>query len=634
MSRRITIGRHFVVCAVLAVASLLCVRVDSSVAAPSISSVSGTVANGQVITVSGSSFGSGPNVLLFNDFEGGANGSTIATGSGSAKVGQWASSQLAPTYSNSQKVSGNLAGHFNNHFGSAPYYNNLTALIPAQNKVFLSYWQLIDAWPTNTTQTDMNWKAVWLMNTGTTDYDMMIPQYLGTLPGASTGFYDSNFLDSQCRGQTHVWGPDTALSTWRRIWIFVDATTDGNYIQSWEMTRGGGIVQVATSANSASSCWFGNYSGSFAKVVLNGYMPNANTTQSNAYWDDVYIAYGDNAMARVEIGNAPTYNACTNLTLATPTSWTASSISATVWQGSFTAGSSAYLYVVDSTGTPNANGYPVTLGSGGGGGTYYTATPSITSGESGYGSISPSTPQSVLSGTPAVFTVTANSGYSASVAGSCGGSLVGTTYTTNPVAGACTVIVTYTPSPGGSDLAWNALSWAQQNNNNITPTWTNSVVTYCARILVQGNSVTQSGGSVKVGFQGRADGSSYSVSGVSVAQRDTTAPVGNVVASTWTPVTFGGAGTATIPPGVETLSDPIPFNLAAGQDYYVTFMINTPSVYLSPLPTNFTELYFSGVDHTGDVQWSGIGYSTTNDYHALSTIHALPAPPSGLRLGP
>ena len=72
--------------------------------------------------------------------------------------------------------------------------------------------------------------------------------------------------------------------------------------------------------------------------------------------------------------------------------------------------------------------------------------------------------------------------------------------------------------------------------------------------------------------------------------------------------------------GEEKLSDPIPFSIQAGKDYYVTFNIESPSVYLDP-PSGYQELYFSTADHTDDIDWSGTGYSTTQDYHALSSIY-------------
>lgn len=69
----------------------------------------------------------------------------------------------------------------------------------------------------------------------------------------------------------------------------------------------------------------------------------------------------------------------------------------------------------------------------------YTVTPSA----SANGTISPSTPQSVLSGATRAFTVTPNSGFTAVMSGTCGGTLSGTTFTTSAITGNCSVVVAF-----------------------------------------------------------------------------------------------------------------------------------------------------------------------------------------------
>jgi YVTN family beta-propeller protein len=71
--------------------------------------------------------------------------------------------------------------------------------------------------------------------------------------------------------------------------------------------------------------------------------------------------------------------------------------------------------------------------------TTFTVTPSA----GANGTISPATSVVVNSGATSTFTVTPNSGYSASVGGTCGGLLVGTTYTTNAITANCTVIASF-----------------------------------------------------------------------------------------------------------------------------------------------------------------------------------------------
>jgi hypothetical protein len=94
--------------------------------------------------------------------------------------------------------------------------------------------------------------------------------------------------------------------------------------------------------------------------MYQGYHPGGT---DKTFFDNVYI---DRTQARVEIGNAPTWSACTHREIQVPTAWQQGvvggmdSITVTVNQGSFPYGS-AYLYVVDNSGAWNENGYPITF---------------------------------------------------------------------------------------------------------------------------------------------------------------------------------------------------------------------------------------------------------------------------------
>ncbi len=72
--------------------------------------------------------------------------------------------------------------------------------------------------------------------------------------------------------------------------------------------------------------------------------------------------------------------------------------------------------------------------------TYYTVTPSAGTN----GTISPDTPQTVEYDSTVSFTVTPKAGYTASVEGTCGGSLSENTYTTNKITADCTVVASFT----------------------------------------------------------------------------------------------------------------------------------------------------------------------------------------------
>ena len=77
--------------------------------------------------------------------------------------------------------------------------------------------------------------------------------------------------------------------------------------------------------------------------------------------------------------------------------------------------------------------------------TTYTVTPSA----GANGTIAPNNPQVVNGGATAVFTVTPDDGFTATVGGTCGGILVGTTFTTAPVNQNCTVVAQFEAQAGG-----------------------------------------------------------------------------------------------------------------------------------------------------------------------------------------
>ena len=76
------------------------------------------------------------------------------------------------------------------------------------------------------------------------------------------------------------------------------------------------------------------------------------------FFDDIYV---DSTYSRVMLGNNATYSSCTILEPQIPTAWSGTSITVTANLGALT-GSTAYLFVFDSTNDANATGVLVTLG--------------------------------------------------------------------------------------------------------------------------------------------------------------------------------------------------------------------------------------------------------------------------------
>ena len=302
---------------------------------PSVSSVSGTISQWQTITVSGSSFGSGPNVVLFDDFELGTDGEDIMTGSGSARYGQWNATTGINYYDNTYSVSGSLAFQADHSSG---WVNYAECLLPnGTMDVFGCWWLYIpsgDKIPGEDTQDSTNWKTVWLQGAGTNDDDQTLPTFLDGGSKVIAG-NDSPFSDWITIG--------FQKGEWKRVWVWIEGgySSDGA-CHFWELDDPNGVIQ-RSDENNVSTMYSG---GDRERIRMNGY---GRTTQNcHPTFDDFYVATGSNARARVEIGNDSTYADCTAIAICVPTSWSSSSITAKVNVGGLDAQDDWYLFVTDA----------------------------------------------------------------------------------------------------------------------------------------------------------------------------------------------------------------------------------------------------------------------------------------------
>lgn len=328
-----------------------------SAQAATVTDVGGTVSDGQAITISGDSFGSGPQVEVFDDFESGTTGADIKTGAGSAKYGTWDARYGSSYYGDTSAVSGSR--NFSSDF-STGYANQLQANLSKVREIYFSYWAYVPAgmnFPGEGTKDGDNWKIVWVQGSSTTDDDYYSPVRLKT-----SWLIGRNDQDPSTRAYCTI---NMVKGQWKRIMVWIKGSTSSTSgdgaIRLWELTSAGVTGRIyKVNINTLKA------TGAFEKIRFNGYgrtTPNCITS-----FDDVYVASGPNAQARIEIGNASTYAASTNLSILTPTSWSSDQITATVNVGSFKAGDSAYLFVVNANGLASA-GYPITIGSSEGGST-------------------------------------------------------------------------------------------------------------------------------------------------------------------------------------------------------------------------------------------------------------------------
>ena len=351
----------------------------SAYAQPQVTGFSGSLINGSSITITGSSFGAnGPNIVVFDDFESGTNGSNIKIGASSATIGEWTSvtylTNTPPKYSNAHSLSGSLAFR-----GDATVSEDGSGSVHTAYKmgfttsdIFVSYWYYFPTtsdWPCSSGGICNN-KLVWVTGSGTTDDDRVIPANSG---GSKTTTPNLYMFCNDCIGGESPLSPALYMSKgkWYRFWAYLHGagnTTD--HEELWVASPSSEAnLAAATRINRTTQIWNTDFNG-FNRVMINGFNRWCNDCAESApTFDDVYVAIGTGARARVEIGDAATYATSKNLTIATVTSWSDTSITTTIRQGSFSNLNNAYLYVIDADGNVNTNGYLLSDGGGGGGNT-------------------------------------------------------------------------------------------------------------------------------------------------------------------------------------------------------------------------------------------------------------------------
>lgn len=217
------------------------------------------------------------------------------------------------------------------------------------DEVFFSFWVRKDKVSALNTRNYKPWDVF-----GTRD-GVAPAAYMGYGPDLRSAIQDTGLSD------TTIWASHLTLDAINAEWIRVEgylkqsstSAADGVY-KMWvhrsgtpgiELALDGPTKQMRTGAYGWLQWIFGAY-----------HATDTDNAVADVYVDQLYF---DNTRARVELGNASTWAACTRREVQPSTAWSTGSITALCQKGALSTGG-AWLYVVGTDGVPSA-GIPVTL---------------------------------------------------------------------------------------------------------------------------------------------------------------------------------------------------------------------------------------------------------------------------------
>jgi len=320
-------------------------------AAPVISSVDSSQMGAGVLTLSGSNFGPGAHIELFDRFESdtASDGSPIPLTS--PEIGSWTSTNVPLLYYSGETHN----GRFSAKAGARIFRHDFTQDVIQE--VFASYWVRVpNGW--NFPGADRpgvfpaasSWKFAWLIDQ---DYqgnssDMVMVAHFGD-GGFCIAGNDFN-LETRLGNAWWSW------NTWVRVAVWLRANPTN------PTSPGDVLFQTVSEEKGVAENWMNRavFDADGPALKQWQYMTLPGWVRSGEpLYDDVYVAAGPNAIARVELADSPDYAQAHRVAVQPASSWSDSSITVDVNQGGFSSLDNVYLFVWDKDGNRNATGFPV-----------------------------------------------------------------------------------------------------------------------------------------------------------------------------------------------------------------------------------------------------------------------------------
>jgi hypothetical protein len=301
------------------------------------------------VTIEGSGFGTGPTVVIYDDFSTGSLDALVrSTG---AIVGAWETGTGDDSVTRSNAVSRGV--HSRSAFHDFSVATGSYAAALCLNETFTDYWYF--DWWHRVSPVPANVNPSWTRNYKTFRfYEPQDPN--GGNNFALTHHPITNPVDVQfyTRNTTPYVGGTTALTSgqWQhfKLRFYIPQTFANNDVLHFSRTRNGLATQTIYSGTWRGALGTTQYPHQFRLGDYWARDADANIAANAGgavYTSCVHIQRG---WARVELGNAATYAACTITEIQRPTAWGPSSIQYVVNKGLLSSGA-VYEYVFDSTNT-------------------------------------------------------------------------------------------------------------------------------------------------------------------------------------------------------------------------------------------------------------------------------------------
>lgn len=307
---------------------------------PSVSEIFGSLDDTETVTITGGGFGSKVPAAPFrwDDFESGEPGTPVTGWQ------TFSPPTSPPSYDSKGRVPGDQSVYqnFRDHYACALMIYPL----PSFEKMYVTGWWFneVGGAPSRNVKL-INWTGG--QGYGNTENPQNRTDFY---PNTGSGHLYATDSDGHVAQGWELSG-DLYSGEWMRVERFVDITAGKSWIKR-NLQMWADIEDANLYAND----------DAYTMLLITHYFAKDTGTPTpwmDSYWGELYI---DTTPARVELGNADTWDGCTVREIQIPSAWSPTTISFAVHQGTFTSGQTAYLYVVNEDEQHNTVGFPVTIG--------------------------------------------------------------------------------------------------------------------------------------------------------------------------------------------------------------------------------------------------------------------------------